>query len=357
MHPRIQLSDLTALALFLAVALPFSNAVPALAADGVVEINQTCAVQTGCTAGDTAGYPVSLTQPGSYRLTSNLLQPGAATDVIEITANDVAIDLGGFEISGPFSCPGNPANCAAAGLGQAVDADSASGVSVTNGAVRGTARGIALGDYCIVQDVRVIETTNHGIFAGTGCALTRVVAARNGNTGIQVAQGTVSDSAAHDNEGSGFGFGSNATITASSARRNGANGISGNAGTQVADCVASDNAGSGFSLNIAASVTSSTSYANAGHGLNAGAGSVVRFSTAYGNDDRGMVLGSGSQAVGNTMRFNVGLGLMIGDNGAYRENVLTANNGGVETQVGPAFVTDTIFNLGSNVCGTDTTCP
>ena len=45
---------------------------PALAVDGVVEINQTCAVQTGCFSGDTAGYPVTITQPGSYRLTSNL---------------------------------------------------------------------------------------------------------------------------------------------------------------------------------------------------------------------------------------------------------------------------------------------
>jgi hypothetical protein len=30
-------------------------ATPALAVDGVLEINQTCAVQTGCFAGDTAG--------------------------------------------------------------------------------------------------------------------------------------------------------------------------------------------------------------------------------------------------------------------------------------------------------------
>ena len=45
------------------------------------------------------------------------------------------------------------------------------------------------------------------------------------------------------------------------------------------------------------------------------------------------------------------------DNSGYRENVLTTNNGGLEIQVGVAVVSDTIFNLGFNVCGTDATCP
>lgn len=209
------------LVVYLALALP------ARAADGVLEINTTCAVQSGCFPGDTPGYPVTLGQPGSYRLTGNLVQPDAATSVISVTANDVSIYLGGFEVSGPFSCPGNPANCAAVGTSYAIDANGVSGVSVKNGAVRGTARGIFLGDHCSVHDVRVIETTNSGITAGTGCVISRVVVARNGNIGVQLAHGTVTDSAAHDNEGNGFSFGLNATITGSSARRNGGNGIGG----------------------------------------------------------------------------------------------------------------------------------
>ena len=32
----------------------------AYAVDGVAEINETCAVQTGCLSGDTAGYPVTI---------------------------------------------------------------------------------------------------------------------------------------------------------------------------------------------------------------------------------------------------------------------------------------------------------
>lgn len=327
------------------------------ASEGALEINQTCAIQTGCFAGDTPGLPVTLTQPGSYRLTSNLTQALATTTVVRVSANDVSIDLGGFEIAGPFTCPGNPASCTAVGIGYAIDADAFSGVRVANGSVRGTARGINLGDHCAVDDVRVVETTNHGIFTGTGCALARVVVARNGSDGVQIDQGTIVDSAAHDNEGSGFRFGSNGAISNSSARRNGGSGISGNAGTSVDSCVSSDNVGSGISLNAGGVVTSSASYSNTASGIVGGTGSVVRFSSAYANGDRGIVLSLGSQAIGNSIRLNTGLGLVLADNSGYRENVLTQNNNLSETQVGVVLATDTIFNLGSNVCGTDTTCP
>ena len=117
--------------LLLFLALPS----PALADDGVLGINATCAVQTGRFAGDTPGYPVTLSQPGSYRLTSNLVQPDAATSVIRATANDV------------------------------------SGASAKNGAVRGAARGIFLGDHCAVSDLRVIETTHSGVETQVGVSV------------------------------------------------------------------------------------------------------------------------------------------------------------------------------------------
>lgn len=41
------------------------SSIPASASDGVLEINQTCAIQTGCFAGDTAGLPVTISASGS----------------------------------------------------------------------------------------------------------------------------------------------------------------------------------------------------------------------------------------------------------------------------------------------------
>jgi hypothetical protein len=57
---------------FLPSLLLLLFAAPALASDGVLEINQTCAVETGCLAGDSPGFPVTISTAGSYRLTGSL---------------------------------------------------------------------------------------------------------------------------------------------------------------------------------------------------------------------------------------------------------------------------------------------
>ena len=78
---------------FLTLAL----ALPALAVDGVLEINQACAVSAGCFVGDSGGFPVTISSPGSYRLTSNLITR-APGDGIDVTTEQVEIDLNGFTI-------------------------------------------------------------------------------------------------------------------------------------------------------------------------------------------------------------------------------------------------------------------
>ena len=74
----------------------------ALASDGVVEINQTCATRVGCFMNDSEGFPVFISEPGSYRLTSDLTLPTAADlDGIRVSGSNVTIDLNGFTINGP----------------------------------------------------------------------------------------------------------------------------------------------------------------------------------------------------------------------------------------------------------------
>ena len=96
---------LTRLAPALTCFISFLGAHPLGAADGVIEINNARALSGGVTPGDTAGYPVSINLPGSYRLTGNLeitsINP-PNTNAIEVNAEDVTIDLGGFEILGPM---------------------------------------------------------------------------------------------------------------------------------------------------------------------------------------------------------------------------------------------------------------
>lgn len=85
----------------LAAVAILAVATPAQAVDGVLEINQACAVQTGCFAGDTPGFPVTITQDGSYRLTGNLDASSPSMIGIDVTAPlTVTIDFNGFVLKG-----------------------------------------------------------------------------------------------------------------------------------------------------------------------------------------------------------------------------------------------------------------
>jgi hypothetical protein len=95
------------------IALPLLLPLAASAADGAYEINQDCAA-AGCFAGDAPGFPVTISQPGRYVLTSDLVPPGAAgtVTVIDGAAAFVDLDLGGHAIDGGQTCSGTPvASC------------------------------------------------------------------------------------------------------------------------------------------------------------------------------------------------------------------------------------------------------
>jgi len=249
---------------------------PSFASDGVLEINQTCAVQTGCFAGDTAGYPVTITVTGSYRLTSNLprstLLGGSLNEhTIAISADGVTLDLGGFHISCAVILGGGR-TCSGTGSG-VNDSISTSGTSVKNGTISGMgADGLSLEAQSEVQNIR---------------------ARRNGNRGISV------------------NFGS--TATGNTVYENGGIGIDGGAGSTI---------------------SGNTSYFNVGDGIFADPGSTVSSNTAYANQGTGINARSGSNVQGNTVRGNGGYGLDIDATTGYRENVITLNqtgtvNGGV----------------------------
>lgn len=157
-----------------ALAACLALATPVQAVDGVLEINQTCAVQTGCFAGDTAGFPVTIGQAGSYRLTGNLEVPSTTADGIEVLAEGVTLDLNGFRLEGPGSGSGNGVE----GEGDLV---------VRNGFVRSFgARGIVLTGG-IVEDMVVSLNGGDGISSTEGKTLVRgCVVTDNGGVGLDL---------------------------------------------------------------------------------------------------------------------------------------------------------------------------
>ena len=167
----------------------------AFAVDGVIEINQARAFAGGVTSGDTPGFPVTLSQPGSYRLTGNLATASRAVTAILVTADDVSIDLNGFTIACTFATGAIPVGCLSNAQGEgdgiAVDGVSSSDrfvrTTVTNGVIRDMGSdGVRVGAQSRVANLQVVHNGRFGIFAASGSIITANIVNRNGNIGILV---------------------------------------------------------------------------------------------------------------------------------------------------------------------------
>src|SRR5262245_13387697 len=194
MSPQVLRTSLVALAV-----LAFgSKAVSA----AVVLIDQRAAQAGKVTAGDAPGFPVTISESGSYRLNSNLVVGGAGVTVVEITASDVTLDLAGFSIIGPNTCTGSPVVCTitgANGIGVKAVADtgpSPENVRVMNGTVRGMGgHGIRLiGTGTVVERVHAVSNGGPGIVVGAGSVIDSMAMLNGSSTGVVglIVRGTVS---------------------------------------------------------------------------------------------------------------------------------------------------------------------
>jgi hypothetical protein len=294
----------------------------ALASDGVLEINQTCATATGCFSGDTAGFPVTLGVPGSYRLTGNLQVPNANTTAIIVKADDVTLDLGGFSIRGVTVCSGNPPatplTCSPTGDGIGVFVDDSAGffytrTEIRNGSVVGMGNyGLLLGDADanIVSNVRVGSSGGAGINVASGGQVIGNMAYRNGASGIQGNPGSI--------------------LRGNTAYQNGSAGIQGGPGSTIAGNVVYGNRGPGIAASSSSSLEDNTSTRNGSDGISTGAGCLVKR---------------------NAASDNTGAGLRLGDRSAYVGNLVNGNGSTVVVDSG------TLVNLGENSCDGTATCP
>ena len=153
----------------------------AWAVDGVVDINQARASAGGVSPGDTAGFPVTISQAGSYRLTGNLTVPDANTTAICVTASNVTVDLNGFSILGP----------GAAGTGRGVSAVGVTHTTVLNGTVQGVGEdGLRLGGDAHVERVRAASNGGNGILTGVASLVRGNTAENNGSFGLSLSTET-----------------------------------------------------------------------------------------------------------------------------------------------------------------------
>ena len=302
---------------------------PALGAEGVVEINQTCAVQTGCVEGDDPGYPVVLTASGSYRLTGDLQNVNTLVNAIEIDASNVVLDLGGFTVG---SCS---TACPVGGTGSGIEAILQENVEVRDGSVVGfPGSGILLGTRGVARSLRSLDNAGTGIAGQQGSLITGCHAVDNGGFGITVGGlGTRVTNNVVSGNGAGIGTADGGSVTDNVVTQNVGAGILGVGSALVRGNVVRANGGDG--INVRSGLISGNDVRNnGGPGVIVRAPSRIEGNSVFENGGDGIdaQLGGRSDIVGNSVGENVGIGLNLVDTSApdavYRDNVMYDNDSG-----------------------------
>jgi hypothetical protein len=356
---------------------------PALATDGALEINQTCAVETGCFSGDTPGLPVRISAPGSYRLTSNLIVPDENTGGIVIVVSDVGIDLNEFSITSVACLNATPSEVCRPTSGSfnadgiSVSAISYSlirGVSVKDGSVTGMGGfGLRLGSQALVSNVRARWNRFTGIYLDSGSgSVQATVAYGNGVDGINVgSSATVSGSSSGFNLGSGIASGTGSTISDNSVFGNDVDGIQAGPGSAVSGNSVSWNDDDGIQVGDGSSIHRNTIRGNTGslgegieagdgctvqenaitavgsHGISTGVESVISKNSVSGSGGAGILASTSTTVIGNSINSNALDGIQTGNASTVRENTVNSNGAdGIEAGSGSNVLGNTARSNG-----------
>lgn len=270
MNKKILLHTLISAGLFL-------YSFTAFAAQGLVEINQICASQSGCFSGDTVGYPVTIdgTAGRSYILTSDLIVPNENTDGILIDTPDISIDLNGFQII-RSGCENSTLNCKPlTGTGSGISVSNALffAISVHDGSIVGMGlNGLNLiGNQATVKNMRVRWNRVDGIVVGRGSLVSENTLYANGHYGIFSDHGTtLIHNTARGNSSDGIHVGTASTVVSNTSYSNGGDGIRTLSGCLVEHNSVRGNTGFGLNLNVTAGYSDNVITGNVGGTVNGG---------------------------------------------------------------------------------------
>jgi Right handed beta helix region len=313
-------------------ALMASNV--AWSADGLIEINQARALAgslNGDPLLDPPGFPVHLSEGGSYILTSDLIVPTADTSAIALytaagaaVADPVSLDLNGFSIVGPGTCTGE---------GSAISCSESTGVGIDTVGVGTT----------IVRNGR-ISGFGTGVWLRTGdaggCILRDLVVAGNTNIGIVLS-----------------GYYSPCIVSGSDVRKNGTYGLVQWPATIVRDSTIRGNGENGLQSQLSPlAAFRATIRGNGGRGINLNGRSLMVVDSSIGfNTLQGVLTGASPHYIllGNSIYGNTGNQLEFGACGAFSNSVIASGGGGT-TVVHPCPPS---ISMGPNLCDGSLTCP
>jgi parallel beta-helix repeat protein len=273
--------------------------------------------------------PFVIDQPGSYHLTQNLTHTGQSTNAIEVNADNVTIDLGGYSLIGPG---------ANSGTSNGIHMNGRTNVEICHGTVTGFG--------------------NNGIYeenndAGSGHRVVGVRVLSNGGHGILLwgAYHTVRDCTATENclaliQGYGaITCGSTSTVTGNVASNNNIVGINTGSGCMICDNTVSGNA-YGIAPWYGCSVIDNTVSYNGVDGIQVAAdGSLIKGNTLSGNTESGIYVSGSYNSVEENLVTYSGVGIDF----ASAENVYANNRALANAQNYGGSVPSGSRNGGGNV--------
>jgi hypothetical protein len=289
-------------------------------------INQGLA-GSGIGGGDTPGFPVTITVPGSYYLSSNL-RPPTGVDAIDITASNVTLDLNGFNIGGFQPCSQSTGNIA-----YWTCTPGMYGVGINS-----------TGDQTVIANGNVFGFTTGVSLSGTGNRVTHLGLQTNATALKNTGFGDVLDTIRADRNGNGISlFGPQSKIQKSSAAFNGGYGLyAAGSGAVASNITATLNKGNGINFKLNAIGQSLVSAFNGSAGISAGGTTVLSNLVADSNYGDGVAT-SGRNTVRSAIAADSGsAGFRMSTNTCFyqidsRNNVVAAIVGGT------SFTTTTCF--------------
>lgn len=272
---------------------------------------------------ETAAGKYTISRPGQYYLTGNRM---ISYYGIEITADNVTLDLNGFELYAD-----------ADGATYGIQMTARRNVTIQNGSVRGFSTGInenhtTSGYGHRLIDVRVLDCIGMGVqLLGKCHQVIRCTILNNGNRGLNIPA-------------------ANSLIKECTVVGNGFYGIYAyEAGINVIGNVVSDNDTTGIAVSSGCVVQDNTCCNNNGYGIYAFYGSLIKNNACYSNQNDG-IKAYAATVIGNNAYNNQNYGINAGNYSMVDQNSAHNNNqsGGDYTNI---YYNSTFNTYGTNYPG------
>lgn len=248
--------------------------------------------------------PYTISQPGSYYLTTNLLGV-AGLDGITISTDNVSLDLMGFTLRG-----------VGASL-SGILLNPATKVHIHNGNITGWGLdGINgnNGGAAVIDELRVSNNGRYGISINSGSQVRHCIVFANANVGILTSNDVeVDDCISSANAVHGIQAGTGSNIRRCLTTQNTATGITGSGinGMNVIECNSAFNGSGGIATLGQTIVKDSFARSNSAGGISVGPGSVVAGCNASNNGTNGIAAELGSSVQGCVAVNNSGAGIFV----------------------------------------------